>query len=133
MTSSRPLPSGAQLLGWIDRHPTDHDGRRYSVVGLTGGIEVAWNGNNFRSLPHDCALLCPSRKRRLRHRSDRNINSFPLAALQVCVRTTQPALFVEVLRIILVDELKDFDVLCKGTPAARGHVPTPWRASTERR
>jgi hypothetical protein len=63
MTSSRPLPSGAQLLGWIDRHPTDQDGRRYSVVSLTGGIEVAWNGNNFRSLPHNWRTLVPFAER----------------------------------------------------------------------
>jgi hypothetical protein len=51
-----PVPPGALLLGWIERHPSDpldRDGLAYAVLRMRPGIEVAWNGHNFRSLPHD--------------------------------------------------------------------------------
>ena len=48
-----PVPPGALLLGWIDHHPSDFEGLAYAVLRMRPGIEVAWNGHNFRSLPHD--------------------------------------------------------------------------------
>jgi hypothetical protein len=49
-----PLPEGAQLLGWIARHPVDiGEESVYAVLRMGTGIEVAWNGHSFRSLPHD--------------------------------------------------------------------------------
>jgi hypothetical protein len=54
MIADAPFPPGSQLLGWIDRHPVDIGERLvYAVLRMGTGIEVAWNGHSFRSLPRD--------------------------------------------------------------------------------
>src|SRR5712672_1384075 len=53
MSSDAQLPAGAALLGWIDHHPSDHDGPGYTVLKLVTGMEVAWNGHSCRSLPQN--------------------------------------------------------------------------------
>jgi hypothetical protein len=57
------LPADTELLGWIDRHPSDNDGPGYTVVKLGTGLELAWNGNNFRSLPQNWRELVPFAER----------------------------------------------------------------------
>jgi hypothetical protein len=53
MIANIALPRGTQLLGYIDRHPSDDGGLGYAVIETDAGIEIAWNGHNFRSLPRN--------------------------------------------------------------------------------
>jgi hypothetical protein len=53
MIANMPLPRAAQLLGFIDRHPSDNGGFGYAVLQMGTGVEVAWNGHSFRSLPRN--------------------------------------------------------------------------------
>lgn len=46
------LPANAELLGYIDRHPTDDHGPGYAVVRLPAAV-AAWDGETIRSLPRD--------------------------------------------------------------------------------
>lgn len=54
MTSVGPLPSGAILIGYIDKHPSDKHGLGYAVIFYPRtGIESAWDGSAIRSLPNN--------------------------------------------------------------------------------
>lgn len=54
MTNDLPVPPGARLLGWIDRHPSPgHTGCGYAVLAMRTGVEVAWDGQCIRSLPRN--------------------------------------------------------------------------------
>jgi hypothetical protein len=53
------LPEDTKLLGWIERHPSDKEGSGYTIVRLGTGMELAWNGHNFRSLPKNWRELVP--------------------------------------------------------------------------
>jgi hypothetical protein len=63
VTFPLPLPADTELLGWIDRHPSDKDGPGYTIVKLGTGMELAWNGHNFRSLPQNWRELVPFAER----------------------------------------------------------------------
>lgn len=52
MTSLTPPPSGATLIGYIDKHPADKSGLGYAVLYYAAtGIETTWDGHASRSLP----------------------------------------------------------------------------------
>lgn len=54
MTAHAPLPPGARLLGWIDRHPHNGNTLGYAVLQFCAtGIECAWDGLAITSLPRD--------------------------------------------------------------------------------
>lgn len=51
MIAKRPLPAGATLLGYIDRHPI-RGGPGYAVLRFDRtGVEVAWDGVAVIGLP----------------------------------------------------------------------------------
>lgn len=54
MTQGQRLPKGYELLGWIDKHPTN---KRHSmgmgVLQSSAGVTVAWDGQAIVSLPNN--------------------------------------------------------------------------------
>lgn len=54
--SNDRVPQGHTLIGWINRHPSDPEGREqaYAVLRTPAGVEVAWEGTpTMRRLPRD--------------------------------------------------------------------------------
>lgn len=52
-TQHQPLPAGATLIGWIDRHPADKVGFGAAVLRWAATqTESAWDGCTIRSLPN---------------------------------------------------------------------------------
>lgn len=52
MIANTPLPKGATLLGYIDKHPAEAFGLGYAVLRMRAG-EVAWDGERIRTLSAD--------------------------------------------------------------------------------
>jgi hypothetical protein len=50
-TQGVQVPSGHQLLGWIDKHPSGKGGSYTVLHVVQTGVEVAWDGSAIRSLP----------------------------------------------------------------------------------
>lgn len=53
MISPSTIPTGATLIGYIDRHPADSCGLGYAVLRMAAGHETAWDGSAIRSLPRN--------------------------------------------------------------------------------
>lgn len=52
MTQSAPLPPGATLVGWINRHP-ERGGIGHAVIRFDAtGITAAWDGASVIALPN---------------------------------------------------------------------------------
>jgi hypothetical protein len=52
MIQNCPIPTGATIVGFIDRHPADDGGLGWTVLKYSAtGVEVAWDGQRQRSLP----------------------------------------------------------------------------------
>ncbi|MBI4718086.1 MAG: hypothetical protein HY763_09800 [Planctomycetes bacterium] len=62
MVQASPLPVGAELVGYVERHPRDDHGPGGAVVRFRAtGIEALWDGALVRSLPRNWrALVTPT-------------------------------------------------------------------------
>ena len=53
ITQSTPLPNGAEVIGYVQRHPADKHGLGGAILRMPTGIEVFWTGASVRSVPND--------------------------------------------------------------------------------
>jgi len=57
IVASVNLPEGFELVGFIDKHPSESSGWN-AVVRSRLGLEMAWNGSALRGLPVGFRKLC---------------------------------------------------------------------------